>query len=77
MTEIHQAFKARLTQVIRNKDRPLPIKQVAHEAGCHVSYLRKLMNGTQDNPTLGTITALAKATKTSPAWLLGFQDQPG
>jgi transcriptional regulator with XRE-family HTH domain len=58
----------RRLQALR-KARDLSRQQLAERAGISREYVRKLEAGRQD-PTLGTLTALAKALKVSVAELV-------
>lgn len=50
---------------------------LAQQVGVHRGYISQLENAQADNPTVQVIWALAKALKTTPAYMLGIDENPG
>lgn len=50
---------------------------LAEEIGVHRAYISQIEVGKADNPTLKVIWDLARVLKTTPAYLLGFDESPG
>lgn len=65
-----------LGQRIRNARtaKGLTLRAVARESGISASYLSMLENDHMTNPTLNALEALARALGTTPAALLGAEE---
>lgn len=68
MTDLRHAFRANLTRAVEAS--PLKRYMIASRSGYSEIYIRRILNGTQDNPTLLFVHCIAKALGTTPADLL-------
>jgi len=65
---IQDTFRANLRRAIDMDARPAT--QIAKRAGYSISYLSRVLNGTQQNPTLEFLACVAGALETTPQALL-------
>lgn len=54
----------------------LTLRGLAHLSGISLAYLSSLENGHQTNPTVSKLHALARTLGTTPAALLGAEEEP-
>lgn len=52
-------------------------EELASAAGMDRGHISNLENGRIENPGIATVEALARALRTTPQYLLGFEDHPG
>jgi transcriptional regulator with XRE-family HTH domain len=73
MTTLTATFRSRLTEAVQRRQTVVPMKVICHQSGFSGEYIRKLLRGEKNNPTLVAVEFLAAATGVSVAWLLGLE----
>lgn len=63
-------FGERLRQVLDARQRS--IESVSYDSGYSVSYISRLINGKQSNPSLFFVECVSRALDVSPCFLAGW-----
>lgn len=69
---IGREFRSRLDAAIVGNGVTIP--QLARRSGYSESYLRRLLVGKQNNPTIFAVATLAESLDCCPFWLLGTDE---
>lgn len=72
MSGISQAFRDRLKLAL--SEDPRSQREIARVSGYNDGYIRRLLNGTRSNPTLGFIETMSLTLGRDPAWMLGLKE---
>lgn len=68
------AFHMRFREAMERRRAEVPMKCIVAESGYSLDYIRRVIRGDQNNPSLLFVEAMAGALGVSVAWLLGLED---
>jgi len=68
---INSTFRDRLAQAIEADGRKR--ETIAERSGYSASYIRRILRGIQQNPTISFAAAMAETLSVSVSWLLGVE----